>query len=434
MTDRRRQRTMQRHLNPADRRERGDTARVLPLGGVASLAVSADVVRAKLGAWAGLCAADERPDLDMAWREVLLALNALVEAGGVILGAGSLPAWERAVPVPREPLDLQLRAALSRGALRRAVDRAISAELLDLESRVGDELVVRVRPDIFADAPVVAAINWSSVRLALDTQISPVALLLVREIARRTTPERRAQGEVVPISLREFVAATGASKGTIQKALRILNAVGLVESRTRDRVDSWHRLQPPAFGEMPVPLPAAQEASDEVSADRRSSMVAASSHVAEASGDVAQRAEYRGWTAPSPLEPGAPHEAQPLRSSPASPSMGATVMRASSGANQPAPAGSGGAVTMYEVDGITWPLPSGVHPRLERDADGAPMRRIGNLRLPIRRTPDPEASIMIEVDGILWELLPGARPQLECEPDGSYWYRMDGERWPFRPD
>ena len=115
MTDRRRLRATLRHSLPKEEQRPGDAPRVLPLGGVASLAVSADVVRAKLGAWAGLRAPDERPDLDTSSREVLLVLGALVEAGGAALGAEAVPAWERAVPIPREPLDLQQRAALPDG-------------------------------------------------------------------------------------------------------------------------------------------------------------------------------------------------------------------------------------------------------------------------------------------------------------------------------
>jgi hypothetical protein len=444
MSDRRRLRATLRHPLPPEDHRRGDAARVLPLGGVASLAISADVVRARLGAWAGLRAPDERPDLDTAWREVLLVLGALVEAGDAALGADAAPAWERAVPIPREPLDLQQRAALSGDAVRRAVDRAISAELLDLQSRVGDELVVRLRPEVFADAPVVAAVDWVAVRRALGLQVSPVALLLVREIARRTTPERRAQGDVVPISLREFGAATGASKGTIQKALGVLQTAGLLESRIRDRVDSWHRLLPAAFGESPITWTAAPRAEQ--------------TSVAPGLGAGSTRPSSPPQRPDSSLRAGAPHAE--LRASPdtrvaatsAAPgelagavagflsgAAGGAASRAEpglaagAGGGLVAPVATGDPVTVYEVDGMAWPLPAGVRPRLEQGADGSPMRRIGNVRIPLRRLDDPQGFPVVEIDGVLWELLPGMQPQLERDPDGRYWYRMGGERWPFRP-
>ena len=402
MIERRRRRATARPSRPAEERGRDDGVRVLPLGGVASLAVSADVVRAQLGAWAGLRAADERPDLDAAWREVLLVLGALVEAGAATLGVESLPPWERAVPVPREPLDLQRRAALSREAVRRATDRAISAELLDLERRVGDELVVRLRPEVFADAPVVAAVDWAAVRDALGPQVSPVALLLVREVARRLTPERRAQGDVVPVSLREFGAATGASKGTIQKALGVLNAAGLVESRTRDRVDSWHRLLPPVFG---APLPT--------------------------SGAAALPLVAPAPAAPAPVRAAPP--IVPASTTDDGTSNGLTPAPSADTSTALAAVGEAITVTVYEVDGIAWPLPPGVQPRLERGADGTLMRRIGNMRLPLRAPGGSGAFPAVEIDGVVWEVLPGAQPQLERAPDGCYWFRIGGERWPFRP-
>ncbi|GLC28261.1 hypothetical protein [Roseisolibacter agri] len=423
MSERRRLRMPLRPALPLEERGRGDAARVLPLGGVASLAVSPDVVRAKLGAWVGLLPVEERPDLDATSREVVLLLGALVEAGTAALGADALPPWERGVPVPREPLDLQQRAALSRDAVRRATDRAISAELLDLERRVGDELVVRLRPDVFADAPVVAAVDWGTVRRALGTQVSPVALLLVREIARRTTPERRAQGEVVPISLREFGAATGASKGTIQKALAALNATALVESRTRDRVDSWHRLLPPAFGVLPAPVRTPEPADAGSVGD---TPVAAASATALPSGSGGRASPARDASS-APLERPRVDASVHDRRVPSAPAL------TSRPAHRPPPLATGDAVTVYEVSGIAWPLPAGVQPRLERGADGVPMRRIGNVRIPLRGPAETAALPVVEIDGVRWELLPDARPQLEREPDGSFWYRIDAERWPFRP-
>lgn len=420
MSNRRRLRTSLRPTPPAEERGRGDGARVLPLGGVASLAISPDVVRAKLGAWVGLQPTGERPDLDTTSREVLLVLGALVEAGGAALGADGLPPWERGVPVPREPLDLQQRAALSRDAVRRATDRAISAELLDLERRVGDELVVRLRPELFADAPVVAAVDWAAVRRALGTQVSPVALLLVREIARRMTPERRTQGDVVPVSLREFGAATGASKGTIQKALAALNAVALVESRTRDRVDSWHRLLPPVFGASPAVAPVVVPAAEWLSRDQPSgSYQATASAWSHAVGAPNAPSDFR-TDAPT-VSPTAARPAAHPPTSWAAPTAGKSTGVAV------------GAVTVYEVGGIAWPLPAGVQPRLERGPDGEPVRRIGNVRIPLRRPVEAGALAVVEIDGVVWEVLPDARPQLEREPDGSWWYRIGEERWPFRP-
>jgi hypothetical protein len=437
VTDRRRLRATTRTAGRLEEPRWAEAARVLPLGGVASLAVSPDVVRAKLGAWSGLRAPEERPDLDAAWREVLLVLEALVEAGAAALTAEAVPAWERDVPVPREPLDLQQRTALSRNAVRRAVDRAISAELLDLQRRVGDELLVRVRPEVFADAPVVAAVDWVAVRRALDVQVSPVALLLVREIARRTTPERRAHDELVPISLREFGAATGASKGTIQKTLGVLQATALVESHIRDRVDSWHRLLPTVFG------------ADPASGGFREDVAGGAGAVVGTGAPLPGRASVPGAEAltASPVALREPMRrrdeentaAMTLSALATRPADAASVTAAVSAAGPavavPATTSAHVAISgvVYEVAGIRWPLPPGVQPRLERGPDGAPMRRLGNVRLPMHAAADPDAFPIVEIDGVRWEILPDARPQLEREPDGSYWYRVGGERWPFRP-
>lgn len=420
MTDRpRRPHSTVRRL-AAEQRGGAGAPRVLPLGGVESLAVSAEAIRAKLGAWVGLSAPDERPDLDAAWREVLLVLGALVEAGSAGLGREALPPWEREVPVPREPLDLQRRTALSRDSVRRGVDRAISAEVLDLMRRVGDELVVRLRPDVFGDAPVVAAVDWDAVRGRLGVAVSPVALLLVREIARRTAPERRTRGEAVPVSLRELGGATGASKGTIQKTLGALHAAGLVESWTRDRVDSWHRLLPAAFGEAGAPTRATATA--ETSQHALPPVVPltpdARGGVPEVSTDLLPPWPPRRVTAAPPPGPATPESAAPP--APATPLGVGALARA------------GLAVTVYEVNGVPWPLPAGVRPQLERSADGSSIRRIGNVRLPTQRVGDPGAPLWFEVDGIAWDILPDARPELERDSDGRYWYRIDGERWPFR--
>jgi hypothetical protein len=342
---------------------------------------------------------------------VLLVLGAVVESGRAGLGAEVRPPWEREVTVARDPLDLRRRTALPREAVRRAVDRAISAELLDLVSRVGDELVVRVRPDGFADAPVVAAVDWDAVRDRLGTAVSPIALLLVREIARRTPPERRARHEAIPVSLRELGAATGASKGTIQKTLGALHAATLVESWARDRVDSWHRLLPAAFGERPEGVAVAPLVAP-VTAPVAASRVTPAAAAAPGVGSIADPA-----TAPS---------ARSVASLAGSAAPGPRDGSAASG-------GEALVVSAYEVNGIRWPLPHGVRPRLERDAEGGAVRRIGNLRLPTGRAVDATAPVWFEVDGIAWDVLPGAQPELEQDAAGSYWYRIDGDRWPFRP-
>lgn len=427
MTDqRRRLRATARRPLPTDERGGAGAPRVLPLGGVRSLAVSADAVRAKLGAWVGLCAPEERPDLDTAWREVLLVLGAVVESGSAGLGGEALPPWERDVAVPREPLDLRRRTALPRDGVRRAIDRAISAELLDLVSRLGDGLVVRIRPEVFADDPIVAGIDWDAVRGALGAATTPVALLLVREIARRTAPERRLKQEAVSISLRELGAATGASKGTIQKTLGTLHAAGLAESWARDRVDSWHRLLPTVFGGVTSQAPSVA-----IEAGRAPHPAPLTSP----SGGGAAPANALPVPATMRVDVGAGRALQPhvatsseIASPPEGARMGIRPSVAAAAISAVSPA-----VTVYEVNGVRWPLPAGVRPQLERGTDGPPVRRIGNLRLPTQLAAGPAAPVWFEIDGVAWQLPLGAQPELERDADGSYWFRIDGERWPFMP-
>lgn len=291
--------------------------------------VSASAVRARLGAWAATHPSESgRAAVD--WPAALLVAAATVEVGRAALGArdGAAP-WELAVTVPPSALDLARRTGLAAAAVRRALDALISAEGLDCRSRIGDELVVQCRPELFEDAPVVGGLAWDGIRDRLATALSPTALLVVRALAARTTADDRARERFVPASLRDLEEATGSGKAAVRTALAALTRAGLVESKLRARIDSWHRLLPTAFSaHQAISAPAFGQAVTSLTPEPRV----------------------------APIEPTARGRAEPAppsaRDVPSVPPM---------------PQAASAAWAVVEVNGVALPVPPGVVPQPEQD-------------------------------------------------------------------
>ena len=320
---------------------------VRPLAGARSLVVSASAVRGRLGAWkathpsvAGRGAVE--------WPAALLVASAAIELGRAALGARDDAApWELVITVPPSALDLARRTGLAADPVRRALDALISAEALDCRSRVGDELVVQCRAELFEDAPVVGALDWHTIRDRLATALSPAALLVVRALAARTTPDDRARERFVPASLRDLEEAAGSGKAAVRTALAALTRAGLVESKLRPRVDSWHRLLGGAFGETPA---AASDVAVSPAPARATARV-----------DALPFARPRVADAPRPAPPvaAAADAAFATPATPATPTPPATP---------PAARSESAAWAIVEVNGVALPVPPGVVPQPEQDA------------------------------------------------------------------
>jgi DNA-binding transcriptional ArsR family regulator len=293
--------------------------------------VSASAGRARLGA-----GQDPHPSAAgrgaVEWPAALLVASAAIELGRAALGARDDAApWELVITVPPSALDLTRRTGLAADPVRRALDALISAEALDCRSRVGDEFVVQCRAELFEDAPVVGALDWRTIRDRLATALSPAALLVVRALAARTTPDDRARERFVPASLRDLEEATGSGKAAVRTALAALTRAGLVESKLRPRVDSWHRLLGGAFGEAPA---AAREV----------------------------------VVSPAPARASAGVDALPLARPRSRPADAPRLATPTPPAPPPVARSEPGAWAIVEVNGVALPVPPGVVPQPEQDA------------------------------------------------------------------
>ena len=313
-----------------------------------SLAVDVDAVRRRIGAWVATQPAGERPAHDLLWRDALLVVDQVLALARATLGAGGAPLWTVDVRLPSAAHVLATLSGVAARSLHRATDALIAAEALDGVSQVGSERVVRLRPEVLTDAPVLAAVRWDIVRGRLGDADAPAARLIVRELACRTTSEARAQAHFVSASQRELAEAVGYSKGSMRRHLDALVSAGLIVSRSRDRANSWHRLQPIVFeGEAVVERPAPP--SDEA-----------------LSRPVPRR--ILGGSAPAP-----------------SPSLPAALPTRTSSPVPRAPTAPVDAALTLEVNGVRVALPAGVELTLEQDDGGAMWYRAGTLRLgPVR--------------------------------------------------
>jgi hypothetical protein len=396
---------------------------------VAALAVSATAVREALGAWAALQPVGRRPDAT-AWRDAVAVAVGLDETARRLLrGADDATApWDAPVTVAAQPRELARQVGLPPERVRQVVDWLVSARLADLVERVGDEWSVRLRATLLADAPVLAAISWDAVRTrlwraaavggradaqapgaadgALDVGIDgatdgalPAALAVVRELARRTTPGARAAAHFERLTVLELGELTGFGKSALRTGVAACVRAALVEVRTRERVASYYRLLPGAFGHDAAPAPVADlsaapalgpaagpaagpapalgpdgpptpHAGHSVRAVGRRPVVPVDASVAPA----VSAAPDAGVIAAVPTGIPAPAPASPL----ASP---LTSHLASSLASPPAAGPAAAPAAVLEIGGVPFPLPPGVHPTLEQDVDGRYWYRVGAVRL-----------------------------------------------------
>jgi DNA-binding transcriptional ArsR family regulator len=287
------------------------------------------------------------------------------------------------VHVPSDARELARGTGLGVAALRRTIEALIGAEVLDGAGQIGEERVVRLRPEILADAPVLAAIRWDVVGELLGPAEAPVARLVVRELARRTSLEARARGHFVSASQRELADAVGYSKASMRRHLDALVAVGVIASRSRDRTNSWHRLEPVVFdgameavdGATPAPAASSRPLP---SGGRASPALRAAIPAREtgAAGAAAAGTSLHRASALAAEQPVA--DARPLLAPPSP--LAAPAGGSSSASAVPIPA----ALTI-EVNGVRVALPPGVELTLEQDASGALWYRAGGLRLgPVR--------------------------------------------------
>ena len=308
-------------------------------------------MRRRIGSWIAAQPADERPEIETIWRDALLVGDQVVALAQATPVAGTMPLWSVEVSLPGDGHLLSQAAGLSPRLTRRAVDVLIAAEMLDGVSQIGDDRVVRLRPEVLGDAPVLAAVRWDVVRARLGDRDAPISRLVVRELARRTSADARAQGHFVSASQRELADAAGYSKASMRRHLDALIDAGLIASRSRDRTNSWHRLQPVVFDQAVLATPALPPV------DR-----------------TAPR--------PAPAEPRsvAPRQAQPR----ALPDLPRPSQRSDAidPGGTPRPVLS--AMTI-EINGVRVALPAGVELTLEQDDSGAMWYRTGTVRLgPVR--------------------------------------------------
>jgi hypothetical protein len=324
------------------------------------MALSGARICSRLAAWS---ASHAEVSEEIAWPSAFLVAMGVAEAGRALLGASGRAAWDQAVTLPASTRDLERRSALSGATVRRTLDVLVSAEVLDCHSRIGDELVVQLRADLFEHAPVLAAVAWEHVRDRLSEAVSPTALLVLADLAGRASVEDRRQGRFLPASLRELEVATGSGKGAVRTALGALARAGLIESRLRPRQDSWHRLLAPVFGgdndaTAAVPRPRIDD-HDSVGVDgpKASGRRGAGLRVLEHDPGAASVREVgprsQGRHAPWPQQ-GQQHAHAPADPTGAAPAATPTVAAAQ--------------WAIVEVNGVRLPVPAGVTPQPEQDA------------------------------------------------------------------
>lgn len=383
------------------------TPSALPIGGTATFAVSARAVRECVGAWAATQSAGRRPD-GMAWRDGLAVASAIVEAAHALLpsgatgepGAGPPAPWEVPVSVSREPQDLVRRTYLRADRVRAVVDLLVSARVLDLVERTGDEWQVRLRSEVFEDAPVLAAVAWDMVRdrLGLSTG-APAALAIVRELARRTSPGARADRHFERLTFLEIGELTGFGKSALRTGLTACIRGRLLEARTRERVASYYRLLPAAFGRGDAYHTDLDEAHGPAAADRGADDLDVV--------DVPRRSRVASAAVMSAV--GAGRRARGA-------AAGATIPAAARGPAPVIAAASARPVVSddpREVVPVPVPTVPGADPVVP----------------PVRSTTLVAAALVIEVNGIPVPLPPGARPVLEQDEAGTYWYRVGTMRF-----
>ena len=338
-----------------------------PIGGVSSLAVSSRVVREALGAWAATRPSGRHPDAT-AWRDAVAVAGAVVESASRLLlvdrdgDGGNRPPWETPVPVPRVPTDLVQRTYLGAHRVRAVVDLLVSAQILDLLERTGDDWQVRLRPVALEDAPVLAAVDWDAVRDHLGPVAgSPAALALVRELARRTSPGARTGGHFERLTFQELAELTGYGKSALRTGLDVCVRARLLEVRTRERVASYYRLLPASFGDGP---PATMESGAGIAPTLTDEPVARNPVEFPVRSRARRSALGPDSTTPAPVARAAdaPRSGGPL----------AAPVDAQSAAIAPA--------VVIEVNGVPIPLPPGARPVLEQDAAGAFWYRVGGVR------------------------------------------------------
>jgi DNA-binding transcriptional ArsR family regulator len=377
-----------RSLRPrpvSDQEVGAEAPRVLRFAGTGSLAVDGGTVRRRIGAWISGLPVAERPNVEATWRHGILVCDRVLTMARGTLGAADRPPWTVDVHVPSDARELARGTGLGVAALRRTIEALIGAEVLDGAGQIGEDRVVRLRPEILVDAPVLAAIRWDVVGELLGPAEAPVARLVVRELAHRTSIEARARGHFVSASQRELADAVGYSKASMRRHLDALVAVGVIASRSRDRTNSWHRLESVVFdgameaGDVATPAPAVSSSplasGGRASPTRRAAIPARETEVP---GAAAAGTSLRGASVVATEQPAV--DARPLLA-PSAPNA-APAGRSLSASAVPVPA----ALTI-EVNGVRVALPPGVELTLEQDASGALWYRAGGLRLgPVRFT------------------------------------------------
>ena len=342
---------------------------VLPLAGDRSLVVSARAVREGVAAWAAGQRSGRRPDA-AAWRDGVAVASAIAESAAQLLRSGDARTapWEVTVPVASEPADLMRRSLLPANRVRELLDVLVSAQVLDLVERVGDDWSVRLRSASMETAPVLGAVVWDGVRSRLQgVGGGPSALAVVRELARRTSPGARAAGHFERMTVAELCEVTGYGKSALRSGMEACTAARLVDARTRDRVASYYRLLPGVFSEgaaddqgAPAPF--------QHPAPRRSVRGAARTERPHRAADrTPDGATPAASTSPSGVSSSPPSrviEDGRLSDSP-------TVR--TSGQVDPA--------AVIEIGGVPFPVPPGVQPVLEQDAEGRFWYRVGTVRL-----------------------------------------------------
>jgi hypothetical protein len=175
----------------------------------------------------------------------------------------------------------------------------------------------------------------------------------------------------------------------MRRHLDALVGAGLLLSRSRDRANSWHRLQPvvfeagdPSFADSPPPRDDPRRARPALERPARAATDRGSPGTEEGS-------------VPPPLPasstlstPSARSAASPIRAAPTSPAAAvaaATPAAPTARAAQAARTSPVDAALTLEVNGVRVALPAGVELTLEQDDSGAMWYRAGALRLgPVR--------------------------------------------------
>jgi DNA-binding IclR family transcriptional regulator len=159
------------------------------------------------------------------------ARREVVRAGlGVVTGLAEL--WREQADAREPRLDASLdasvavladRTGLPVSEVRAGVSALKRAGLV--HEADGDRL--RLEPDVMAQLPVLARVEWESVRArvnSLGAHVAP-ALALVRELARGSSTDGEWQGALLP----ELCEATLYSRSHVSKALSVLERARIVE-------------------------------------------------------------------------------------------------------------------------------------------------------------------------------------------------------------